>query len=97
MKISHFIWEGRGHYGIVENVSGVDTITALSTDIRTVNSLSNLSIERRVSIPLSHSELLAPVQPSKIVCVGRNYREHAAELCKEVPSEPLIFLKPPSS
>src|SRR6202521_3733060 len=41
--------------------------------------------------------LLAPVQPSKIVCVGRNYAAHAAELGNEVPKEPLIFLKPPSS
>ena len=39
-----------------------------------------------------------PLQrPSKIVCVGRNYREHAKELGNEVPKEPLIFLKPPSS
>lgn len=35
--------------------------------------------------------------PSKIVCVGRNYREHAKELGNEVPPEPLIFFKPPSS
>lgn len=42
-------------------------------------------------------QLLAPVTPSKIVCVGRNYAEHAAELGNEVPSEPLIFLKPPSA
>jgi 2-keto-4-pentenoate hydratase/2-oxohepta-3-ene-1,7-dioic acid hydratase in catechol pathway len=41
--------------------------------------------------------LLAPVQPSKIVCLGRSYAEHAAELGNEVPKEPLIFLKPPSS
>jgi 2-keto-4-pentenoate hydratase/2-oxohepta-3-ene-1,7-dioic acid hydratase in catechol pathway len=41
--------------------------------------------------------LLAPVAPSKIVCVGRNYRDHAAELGNEVPTEPLLFLKPPSS
>ncbi|HYK39385.1 MAG TPA: fumarylacetoacetate hydrolase family protein [Candidatus Eremiobacteraceae bacterium] len=41
--------------------------------------------------------LLAPVTPSKIVCVGRNYAAHAAELGNEVPKEPLIFLKPPSS
>ncbi len=40
---------------------------------------------------------LLPVCPSKIVCVGRNYREHAAELGNEVPTEPLIFFKPPSS
>ncbi len=42
-------------------------------------------------------KLLAPVVPSKIVCVGRNYRDHAAELGNDVPSEPLLFLKPPSS
>ncbi len=41
--------------------------------------------------------LLAPVEPSKIVCVGRNYAAHAAELGNEMPKEPLIFLKPPSS
>ena len=37
------------------------------------------------------------LRPSKIVCVGRNYADHARELGNEVPSEPLIFLKPPSS
>lgn len=37
------------------------------------------------------------IKPSKIVCVGRNYVEHAKELGNEVPKEPLIFLKPPSS
>jgi 2-keto-4-pentenoate hydratase/2-oxohepta-3-ene-1,7-dioic acid hydratase in catechol pathway len=41
--------------------------------------------------------LLPPCSPSKIVCVGRNYAEHAAELGNDVPAEPLIFLKPPSS
>lgn len=41
--------------------------------------------------------LLAPVEPSKIVCVGRNYAAHVAELGNEMPKEPLIFLKPPSA
>lgn len=41
--------------------------------------------------------LLAPVTPSKIICVGRNYREHAAEFSNPVPEEPLLFLKPPSA
>jgi len=49
------------------------------------------------SLPLKESHLLAPVTPSKIVCVGRNYAAHAAELGNELPKEPLIFLKPPSS
>ena len=47
--------------------------------------------------PLARLRLLPAVQPSKIVCVGRNYRDHAAELGNEVPKEPLLFLKPPSS
>lgn len=47
--------------------------------------------------PLADVKLLPPVMPSKIVCVGRNYVEHASELGNEVPKEPLIFLKPPSS
>lgn len=49
------------------------------------------------SLQLDQMEVLAPVQPSKIVCVGRNYREHAAELGNKMPDEPLLFLKAPSS
>ena len=41
--------------------------------------------------------MTSPSFPSKIVCIGRNYRAHAAELGNEVPTEPLIFLKPPSA
>ena len=41
--------------------------------------------------------LLPPVHPSKIVCVGRNYKAHAEELNNPVPEEPLLFLKPPSA
>src|SRR5262245_27631183 len=40
------------------------------------------------SLPLDQVKLLAPVMPSKIVCVGRNYREHAAELGNKMPDEP---------
>ena len=40
---------------------------------------------------------LAPAAPTKVLCVGRNYRAHAAELGNDVPDEPLIFLKPPSA
>ncbi len=42
-------------------------------------------------------DLLAPVTPSKVVCVGRNYAAHAKELGHEVPKEPLLFFKPPSA
>lgn len=49
------------------------------------------------SIKLSDAKFLPPTDPSKIVCVGRNYAEHAAELGNEVPTEPLLFLKAPSA
>jgi 2-keto-4-pentenoate hydratase/2-oxohepta-3-ene-1,7-dioic acid hydratase in catechol pathway len=52
---------------------------------------------RTNALPLQETELLAPVQPSKIVCVGRNYVEHAAELGNKMPDEPLLFLKAPSA
>ena len=48
-------------------------------------------------VSAADARLLAPVTPSKIVCVGKNYAAHAKELGTEVPSEPLIFLKPPSA
>lgn len=49
------------------------------------------------AIPISKVTFVAPVAPSKIVCVGRNYREHAAEMGNKMPDEPLLFLKAPSS
>jgi 2-keto-4-pentenoate hydratase/2-oxohepta-3-ene-1,7-dioic acid hydratase in catechol pathway len=68
------------------------------------NSIAELSAapweaggETGVSLPLSSARLLAPVDPRKIVCVGRNYAAHAAELGNEVPKDPLIFLKPSTS
>jgi 2-keto-4-pentenoate hydratase/2-oxohepta-3-ene-1,7-dioic acid hydratase in catechol pathway len=54
-------------------------------------------VPRKQSIPFEEAELLAPVTPSKIVCVGRNYFEHAAELGHKMPDEPLLFLKAPSA
>ncbi len=47
--------------------------------------------------PLAKLRLLPAVSPSKIICVGRNYRDHAAEMGNEPPKEPLVFLKPPST
>ena len=46
---------------------------------------------------LERYTLGVPVTPSKIICVGRNYRAHAEELANEVPKAPLLFLKPPSA
>ena len=59
--------------------------------------MESLRTRRIEAIPLEEAALLPPVRPSKIVCVGRNYREHAAELGHDVPKEPLIFLKATSA
>lgn len=50
-----------------------------------------------VMVPVEGLRLLAPVLPTKIVCIGKNYREHAEELGTEQPAEPLLFLKPTSA
>ncbi|HJY25703.1 MAG TPA: fumarylacetoacetate hydrolase family protein [Actinomycetes bacterium] len=50
-----------------------------------------------VRVPLADVRLLAPVLPSKVIGVGRNYADHAQELGNEVPAEPLLFLKPSTS
>jgi 2-keto-4-pentenoate hydratase/2-oxohepta-3-ene-1,7-dioic acid hydratase in catechol pathway len=50
--------------------------------------------EEVVTQPLANLPMLAPVRPSKIVCVGLNYKDHAAEVKKALPAEPLLFLKP---
>jgi 2-keto-4-pentenoate hydratase/2-oxohepta-3-ene-1,7-dioic acid hydratase in catechol pathway len=52
---------------------------------------------REAKTPIKELKLIAPCEPSKIICVGRNYVEHAKELGNEVPKVPLIFFKPPSS
>ena len=77
------------HYGIVEEDAVRPLIDADAFGMRP-RAHSN-------RIPLSEVTLLAPVTPSKIVCVGRNYVEHAAELGNTMPSEPLLFLKAPSA
>lgn len=98
MKYCRFQFEGEAHYGLVESAAGKEEITHLL--LHSPNSggdLEDLPSRRISPLALREAKLLAPVQPSKIVCVGRNYREHASELGNEVPKEPLIFLKPPSS
>ena len=52
---------------------------------------------QEATLPLASVRLLAPIRPSKIICIGRNYAEHAKEHDVEVPKVPLLFMKPPSA
>ncbi|EEG79015.1 fumarylacetoacetate hydrolase family protein [Dethiobacter alkaliphilus] len=49
------------------------------------------------TVALDEAKLYAPCRPSKIICVGLNYRDHAAEMKMELPAEPIMFMKPPSA
>jgi 2-keto-4-pentenoate hydratase/2-oxohepta-3-ene-1,7-dioic acid hydratase in catechol pathway len=100
MKYCRFLFEGQTHYGRVDDSSGelwiVETIDAPEEDLayRVEHGHSarlNLGFE---PLPLRNAELLPPVTPSKIVCVGRNYSEHIKELGNEMRDEPVLFLKP---
>jgi 2-keto-4-pentenoate hydratase/2-oxohepta-3-ene-1,7-dioic acid hydratase in catechol pathway len=87
MRICRYQGTNGPQYGIIED--GV--IFVLQGDV-----FSNPAKGERFG-GVDEASLLAPVVPSKIVCVGRNYADHAKELGNEVPKEPLLFFKPPSS
>src|ERR1700723_2563407 len=99
MKYCRFQWNGEAHYGVVEPVAGRDAIlrVLLTAPEEADGDLESVRSRRIEQIALAEATLLPPVRPSKIVCVGRNYREHAAELGHDVPKEPLIFFKPTSA
>ena len=89
-RIAHEILK-TDRYAVLEK----STVYPLNDDYKFGNDVEYLN--NGDSLPLSEVKLLAPVVPSKIVCVGRNYLEHAAELGNKLPDEPLLFLKAPSS
>ena len=102
MRYCRFSLNGAGHYGLVESIAGSDFITRtfLQSPAASDGDLEGLPsrrTEKIAHVALDEARLLAPVAPSKIICVGRNYSEHAKELGNEVPSKPLIFSKPPSA
>ncbi len=98
MKYCRFELKGHAEYGLIESVAGRDVITRLLLKPpEEAGQAEDLPSQRIDPIPFSEAAVLAPVRPSKIICVGRNYRAHAAELSHEVPQEPLLFFKPPSA
>lgn len=87
MKILRFIYKKKEFWGALEG----DSVRVLKSD-----PFSEISLTKK-SIPLKQVRVLAPSEPSKIVLVGLNYKDHAKELKMKVPKEPIIFIKPPSS
>ncbi|MGH9650373.1 MAG: fumarylacetoacetate hydrolase family protein [Terriglobales bacterium] len=96
MRFCRFQSAEGAQYGRIEAVGGRDCITAaIPSPLVTRGDHAAQLLPR--PLPVDYAQLLVPAEPSKIVCVGRNYREHAKELDHEIPTEPMFFLKPPSS
>ncbi|MBH5337185.1 fumarylacetoacetate hydrolase family protein [Streptomyces pactum] len=94
MRIARFSLDGNVAYGIVEG----DASTEGGPVLDVIKGIPYGDFERSgTRIPLSQVRLLPPTLPNKIVGIGRNYAEHAAELGHDVPDIPVAFFKPSTS
>ncbi len=95
MKYCRFIYKNAPQFGLIEG----DQITRLLlAQPGFSGKLDEVPARKIEPVPLAEAKLLAPTEPSKIVCVGRNYADHARELNNIIPKEELVlFLKPPSA
>jgi 2-keto-4-pentenoate hydratase/2-oxohepta-3-ene-1,7-dioic acid hydratase in catechol pathway len=90
VRIARVTYDGRQVFGAVEGEPGSEMLALVEGD-----PLINPLVPTGAAVPLAEAKLLTPVIPrSKVIGVGRNYAEHAAEFGNEVPDEPLLFLKP---
>ncbi|MFQ6082163.1 MAG: fumarylacetoacetate hydrolase family protein [Candidatus Aminicenantia bacterium] len=85
MKIYHYSYQGKKYYGVLKE----ENLFQIEGSI-----YRNFKIKKD-SIPISEVTILPPTKPTKIICVGLNYKSHTLERKKPIPNEPLIFLKPP--
>ena len=88
MKIARFSNGAEPRYGIVD---GPELVVLKGNPLAVGYDTTG---ER---IPLKEVKLLAPTIPSKVICIGKNFAEHAAEIGEEATIEPLIFFKPSSA
>jgi 2-keto-4-pentenoate hydratase/2-oxohepta-3-ene-1,7-dioic acid hydratase in catechol pathway len=86
MRVVRLLHEGDCRYGLAD----ASTVTLISDE-------PFAAWEPEGVLPLADVHLLSPVTPTKIVCVGLNYRTHVAEMGHDTPSEPVIFIKPSTS
>ncbi len=87
MRLARFSVDGTSHYGVVDG----EKVERLA------KSFLNGIEKTGETFPLSAVKLLPPVEPSKIICIGLNFQEHAAEMGQNTQAEPLLFFKPPSA
>lgn len=91
MKFCRFEQAQKTYYGLIDGSLITRKVSAFPS------SFADFDNGERCEIGISGVRLLAPARPTKIICVGRNYVQHAKELKHDIPTSPLIFLKPPSA
>jgi 2-keto-4-pentenoate hydratase/2-oxohepta-3-ene-1,7-dioic acid hydratase in catechol pathway len=94
MKFLRYVADNREKNGILINGGVIEVGNSL---IEAIHPFDIEDLEKNKVYALDEVKILPPVSPSKIICVGLNYRDHAEELKMELPGEPILFLKPPSS
>lgn len=87
MKYIRYSYKDKIQYGILEDDQIFELTGGIFTSLQKTGSI----------VPLSEVRLLSPCTPSKIVCIGLNYRDHAEECNIPLPKSPVVFLKPSSS
>lgn len=95
MKILHFKHGDVEKNGVLYD-GGVIELSCTVTDAVEASDIHEFLNEEN-TYGLDEVQILPPVKPSKVVCVGLNYQDHARELNMELPDEPIIFIKPPTS
>jgi 2-keto-4-pentenoate hydratase/2-oxohepta-3-ene-1,7-dioic acid hydratase in catechol pathway len=89
VRIARYVYDGEVAFGVVEGPAGGDGDVA-EMESHPFGPVTFTGMRR----PLAEVKLLAPVLPSKVVAIGKNYAAHASEMGGDVPEQPLIFLKP---
>ena len=90
MRIARFSVGDQVAFGVIEGDAGSDDATVT---VMTAHPFAPLELTE-VRLPLRDVKLLAPVLPSKVVAIGKNYADHAREMGGEAPDTPVLFLKP---
>ena len=95
MRICRFAVDGEVSFGVVEGPPGGDPaeLVVAPVDGHPFAAFTFTGVRH----PLSSVRLLAPVLPSKVVCIGKNYADHVAEMGGPAPTSPVVFLKPSTS
>ena len=87
MRLVRFLTGDRTRYGVLEGDRVRELLRPYLESI----------VPMQTTYPLAEVRLLAPARPSKMLCIGVNYRDHAAEMKKAMPEEPVLFMKPPTA